>query len=248
MASRRVRRAPSSRSAERSTVKRGELIVLEGAEGVGKTTQAGRLVAELTRGGVSCVHLREPGGTSLGEAIRDVLLRPFRTIAPTAEALLFMASRAQLVYEKIVPALAAGDVVVLDRFFLSTYAYQIHARGLPADEVRAANQLAIGDIVPTVTVVLHLPANEGLVRAGKRSEHDYMEQLGDEFHARVGAAFDDFATPDWQRRHPECGPIVSVDASGSEDDVFHRIVAAINEYAPRLGAGLTAALEQEVAK
>ena len=227
---------------------RGELIVLEGAEGVGKTTQARRLIAELTRGGVRCVHLREPGGTSLGEAIRDVLLRPFRTVAPTAEALLFMASRAQLVSEKIQPALAAGEVVVLDRFFLSTYAYQIHGRGLPTDVVRAANQLATGDVVPTVTVVLHLPANEGLARAGKRSDHDYMEQLGDEFHDRVGAAFHEFVTPEWQRRHPECGPIVSVDATGSADEVFHRIIAAINEYAPRLGAELSGMLEQEATK
>jgi dTMP kinase len=229
-------------------VKPGELIVFEGPEGVGKTTQAGRLVAELKRSGISCVHLREPGGTSLGEAVRDVLLRPFRTIAPTAEALLFMASRAQMVNEKLQPALVAGDAVVLDRFFLSTYAYQIHGRGLPPDEVAAANQLAVGDLVPTVTVVLRLPDNEGLARAGKRSGHDYMEQLGDEFHTRVGRAFDEFVTAGWQAQHAECGPIVSVDASGSPEDVFRRIVIAINEYAPRLGAVLTAALQQEVAK
>jgi len=229
-------------------VKRGELIVLEGAEGVGKTTQAGRLVAELTRRGIGCVHLREPGGTSLGEAVRAILLAPTQMRTASAEALLFMASRAQLVSEKIDPALAAGDVVILDRFFLSTYAYQIHGRGLPENEVRAANQLAVGDLVPTVTLVLHLPDNDGLVRAGKRSGHDYMEQLGDEFHARVGAAFGDFTTPEWQQRHPECGPVVSIDASGSADDVFDRVVAAINGHAPRLGAELTGAMEQEVAK
>jgi dTMP kinase len=234
--------------AEQAKVKRGELIVFEGAEGVGKTTQAGRLVAELTRRGIGCVHLREPGGTSIGEAVRGILLAPAQMRTARAEALLFMASRAQLVSEKINPAFAADDVVVLDRFFLSTYAYQIHGRGLPESEVRAANQLAVGDLVPTVTVVLHLPDNDGLARAGKRSGHDYMEQLGDEFHARVGAAFDDFTTPEWQRRHPECGPVVSVDASGSADDVFHRIIIAVGEYVPRLRAELTAALEQEVAK
>ncbi len=222
--------------------------MFEGAEGVGKTTQAGRLVAELTHRGIGCVHLREPGGTSLGEAVRNILLAPTQTRTARAEALLFMASRAQLVTEQVRPALAAGDVVVLDRFFLSTYAYQIHGRGLPGNEVRAANQLAVGDLVPAVTLVLHLPDNDGLARAGKRSGHDYMEQLGDEFHARVAAAFDDFATPEWQRRHPECGPIVSVDAGGPPDDVFRRIVAAIGGYAPRLGAELTTALEQEVAK
>jgi dTMP kinase len=215
-------------------MKPGALIVFEGAEGVGKTTQASRVVATLERHGIRCAHLREPGGTSLGESVRNVLLEPFRTIAPAAEALLFMASRAQLVTEKLRPALAAGDTVVLDRFFLSTYAYQIRARGLASAEVRAANQLAIGDIVPTVTVVLRLPGNEGLARAGKRSGHDYMEQLGDEFHSRVGAAFDEFVTPAWQSVHPECGPIVAVDASGSADEVFERIAHALALYVPAL--------------
>jgi dTMP kinase len=227
----------------------GALIVFEGAEGVGKTTQARRLVETLELHGLRCAHLREPGGTSLGEAIRNVLLEPFRTITPPAEALLFMSSRAQLVAEKIGPALDAGHTVVLDRFFLSTYAYQIHGRGLPSREVRAANQLAVGDLVPTVTVVLRLPANDGLARAGKRSGHDYMEQLGDDFHARVGAAFDEFVNPAWQAAHPECGPIVSVDASGSADDVFERIVSALTPYTPQLRAALTGAVEQlEVSK
>lgn len=229
-------------------MKPGALIVFEGPEGVGKTTQARRLVHALERHALQCVHLREPGGTSLGEAIRNVLLEPFRAITPAAESLLFMASRAQLVSEKVRPALAAGEVVVLDRFFLSTYAYQIHARGLPPDEVQAANQLAVGDLVPTVTVLLRLPSNDGLARAGKRSGHDYMEQLGDDFHARVGAAFDEFVTLAWQAVHPECGPIASVDASGSTDEVFERIAHVLGAYAPQLRAALTGELEQEVAK
>lgn len=224
----------------------GSLIVFEGAEGVGKTTQARRLVSTLARHGVACEHLREPGGTSLGEAIRNVLLEPFRTVTPPAEALLFMASRAQLVTEKVRPALASGGVIVLDRFFLSTYAYQIHARGLPEREVRAANKLAVGDLMPAVTVVLRLPQTEGLARAGKRSGHDYMEQLGDDFHSRVGAAFDEFATPAWQAEHPECGPIVEIDARGSADDVFDRIVRAIMPFLPQLTSALSSALTQEV--
>ncbi|MEO6865589.1 MAG: dTMP kinase [Gemmatimonadaceae bacterium] len=224
----------------------GALIVFEGSEGVGKTTQARRLVDVLQHCGVRCAHLREPGGTSLGEAIRNVLLEPFRTIAPSAEALLFMASRAQLVTERIQPTLAADEVVVLDRFFLSTYAYQIHGRGLPSDRVRAANQLAAGGLVPTVTIVLHLPNNEGLARAGKRSSHDYMEQLGDDFHSRVGQAFEEFVTPAWQAAHSECGPIVSVDASGSADCVFERIVHALAPHTPQLNAALTAAVTAAV--
>lgn len=211
---------------------RGPLIVFEGAEGVGKTTQARRLVAALERYGHACDHLREPGGTSLGESIRSVLLEPLRSITPRAEALLFMASRAQLISERIEPALNAGTAVVLDRFFLSTYAYQIRGRGLPASEIMAANKLAVADIVPTITVVLGLPTGDGLARAGKRAAHDYMEQLGSDFHARVAAAFDEFVTPHWQSTHPECGPIVGVDATGSEDDVFARIADEIATFVP----------------
>lgn len=222
--------------------------MFEGAEGVGKTTQARRLVAVLEQHGVHCAHLREPGGTSLGESIRSVLLEPFRTVTPAAEALLFMASRAQLVSERIQPAVAAGDTVVLDRFFLSTYAYQIHARGLAAVEVRAANQLAIGDLIPTVTLVLQLPNNDGLARAGERSGHDYMERLGDEFHSRVGAAFDEFTTPGWQAGHPECGPVVGIDARGSSDEVFARVAHAVASRAPQLHSALNDVLELEAVK
>jgi dTMP kinase len=225
---------------------RGALIVFEGPEGVGKTTQARRVVAALTAAGISCAHHREPGGTSLGEAIRNVLLERSHSITPTAEALLFMSSRAQLVSEKIVPALDAGEVVLLDRFFLSTYAYQIHARGLSAPAVRAANQLAVGDLIPTVTIVLRLPSNEGLLRAGKRSGHDYMEQLGDDFHSRVGAAFDEFVTEGWQARHPECGPIVGVDASGTAETVFQKIVSVLVQHVPQLSVALEAATAREV--
>ncbi|MEO7042960.1 MAG: dTMP kinase [Gemmatimonadaceae bacterium] len=218
---------------------RGPLIVFEGAEGVGKTTQARRLVAAIELHGHACEHLREPGGTSLGESIRSVLLEPFRTITASAEALLFMASRAQLVSERIEPALTAGTVVVLDRFFLSTYAYQIHGRGLAASEVVAANKLAVAEIVPTITVVLGLPAGDGLARAGKRAAHDYMEQLGSDFHARVEAAFDEFVTQRWQSAHPECGPIAGIDASGSEDEVFARVAEEISRFVP---AGMQSAL------
>lgn len=222
--------------------------MFEGAEGVGKTTQARRLVAAVEQLGHACLHLREPGGTSLGESIRSVLLEPFRSIAPRAEALLFMASRAQLISERVAPALAAGTIVVLDRFFLSTYAYQIHGRGLAESEIVAANKLAVADIVPTITIVLGLPTDDGLARAGKRAAHDYMEQLGSDFHARVGAAFDEFVSPEWQSLHPECGPIVRIDASGPEDDVFARVAEEIARFLPTaLQPALIASVHQGAA-
>lgn len=221
----------------------GALIVLEGAEGVGKTTQARRLLDSLTQHAVACDYFREPGGTLLGESIRAVLLDRSQSVTPAAEALLFMASRAQLMNEKVVPALREGHVVILDRFFLSTYAYQIHGRALPEREVRAANLLAVAGVIPSATIVLRLPASEGLRRAGERSAHDYMEQLGDDFHSRVANAFDEFVKPEWQSTHPECGPIAAVDGEGSADDVFERVALAVVRQVPALGAALANPVE-----
>ncbi len=186
---------------------RGALIVLEGAEGVGKSTQVRGLVERFERAGLSCVAVREPGGTPLGDAIRGLLLDPTWSVSPQTEALLFMASRGQLVREVIRPAVAAGSIVVADRFFLSTYAYQIAGRQLPEEGVRSANRLATGGLVPDLTLLLHLPSREGMRRAAARGQRDRMEQSGDDFHDRVSAAFVEFAaaivagTPPGMRSH-----------------------------------------------
>ena len=206
----------------------GVLIVFEGGEGSGKSTQLRRVSASLARRDVSHVCLREPGGTPLGTEVRRVLLDWGADVAHRAEALLFMASRAQLVEREIVPALARGDVVLLDRFFLSTYAYQIAGHGLPEDEVRAANGFATGGLVPDLTLLLSFSVTEGLARAARRAtSHDRMEAMGEAFHRRVAAAFGTFADPSWQHDHAECGPIVGVDAEGREDEVAERVGAAL---------------------
>lgn len=218
----------------------GLLIVLEGSEGAGKSTQLERLAAALRRAGRDVVALREPGGTPLGDEIRRVLLDPASDIEPAAEALLFIASRAQLVARVIRPALARGAVVLIDRFFLSTYAYQVEGRGLPLDGIRDANRLAVGELVPDLTLLLTLPVEDGLARVGRRGAADRMEQSGGEFHRRVAAAFTRFATPAWQRAHPECGPIVSLDAAGTEEAVAERVLAVLGERWPETfppGAG-----------
>lgn len=210
----------------------GRLIVLEGSEGAGKTTQL-RLLKELLRGrGFEVLPLREPGGTTLGDAIRAMLLDPARHISPEAEALLFMASRAQLVSDEIDPALERGVVVLMDRFFLSTYAYQIDGRGLPEDRIRQANSLAVGSLVPDLTIVLGITASEGMTRTTARGEQDRIERLGDEFHDRVEKAFARFADGDWQREHPEAGPIVAVDGRGDSEDVHRRVVGALARNLP----------------
>jgi dTMP kinase len=157
---------------------RGLLIVFEGAEGAGKSTQLKLLAELLTTRGRDVVAVREPGGTLVGDEIRRLVLDPASDIAPRTEALLFMASRAQLVEREIRPALERGAIVLVDRFFLSTYAYQGAGRGLAHDELRVANALATHGLVPGLTLLIALPVEDGLARALERGEHDRMERAG----------------------------------------------------------------------
>jgi len=214
------------------------LIVFEGPEGAGKTTQL-RMLAEwlgkkkgAQEAGGAVITVREPGGTPLGDEIRRLLLDPASDIVPRAESLLFMASRAQLVEREIAPALASGATVLLDRFFLSTYAYQVAGRGLPHEEVDLANRLATAALRPDVTLLLSLPVDEGLARAAQRSGHDRIEQADAGFHERVTRAFAEFATTEWQAAHPEAGPVVTIDARGGVKDVFARMLANLERRWP----------------
>ena len=210
----------------------GRLVIFEGVEGAGKTTQLERLALRLGRHGVRVRMLREPGGTAAGDEIRALLLRPGALIPPRAEALLFMASRAALVEQQVRPALARGECVLLDRFFLSTYAYQVGGRGLPEREVRDANAFATGTLVPDVTVLLTLSVAVGLERAARRGAADRMEQADRAFHERVEQAFARFADPAWQREHRECGPVVSVSAEGSVEAVEERVWQVVADACP----------------
>ena len=216
----------------------GRLIVFEGMEGVGKSTQLRRLAGALGRCGVDVLSVREPGETPLGEGIRRLLLDPASEISPRAEALLFMASRAELVAQTVRPALAAGRVVLADRFFLSTYAYQVAGRGLPEADVQSANRLATGALVPDLTLLLALPLATGMARAVSRGGRDRMELAGGGFLERTAHAFDRFLSPAWQREHPEAGPIERVDAVGAEADVFARVCEVIGRQWPDLAAAL----------
>jgi dTMP kinase len=212
---------------------RGALIVFEGGEGSGKSTQLRLLSRDLAQRSIPHVCLREPGGTPLGTEVRRLLLDNASDIVPRAEALLFMASRAQLVEREIQPALERGHLVLLDRFFLSTYAYQIAGHALPDDEVRAANRFATSGLAPDLTLLFTFPVEAGLARAARRpASHDRMEAMGEAFHRRVAAAFGVFADPAWQADHPECGPIVPVDAEGSEQEVMARVRAALRARWP----------------
>ena len=210
----------------------GRLLVFEGAEGAGKSTQIRRLAALLDERRVPHRVVREPGGTPVGEEIRRLLLHAPYDLGAATEALLFMASRAEHVAKVLRPAITAGEVVIADRFFLSTYAYQVGGRRLSEETIRAANALATGGLVPDLTLLVESRASEGLARADRRGARDRMERADDAFHDRVVAAFREYAEESWQRQHPECGPIVAIDGVGTPEEVFDRILTVLEERWP----------------
>lgn len=167
--------------------KRGLFITIEGGEGVGKSTLVEALVKELTHRGCSVVKTREPGGSSLAEKIRQLLLHG-GAIFPKAELLLFLAARAQHVQEKIAPALAEGSIVICDRFSDSTIAYQAFARGLPLQEVEALEAAARCGITPGVTLLLDIDPEEAFKRIHARGK-DRLEKEGRAFHKKVREGF-----------------------------------------------------------
>ena len=165
---------------------KGKFITFEGGEGVGKTTQLAMIRSYLESQGVDAVFLREPGGNAISEKIRGIILDVDNVgMTGMCEAMLYSASRAQLVEAVIKPALQEGKLVVCDRFIDSTYAYQGVARGLGADKVDILNRLACGDILPDLTVFLDLPPALAFARKGGADASDRLEQEGDNFHQKV---------------------------------------------------------------
>ena len=220
---------PSSGEGERPGLP--PLIVFEGPEGVGKTTQLRLLAEHLAAAAVPSVALREPGGTPLGEEVRRLVLSTEYSVSPRAEALLFMAARAQLI-QRIQLERRAGRVVLLDRFFLSTYAYQVSGRGLAEEDIAMINDFATGGLKPDVTLLLVLPVREGLARIDARGARDRMESAGDEFHERVADAFHDFTERVWKRHDPVFGDVLKVEASGAPEEVFARVLDMLRHFLP----------------
>lgn len=170
---------------------RGVFISFEGGDGVGKSTHIRFLADALRDRGYEVVCLREPGGTDIGEALRALVLDPaYDNMSPEAELLIYEAARAQITAEIIAPALERGAVVLCDRFYDSTVAYQVYGRGLDRSFVGAANAFAAQGVVPDRTLLLILDeAGAGLNRAAHRATADRIEQAGGDFHSRVAAGF-----------------------------------------------------------
>jgi dTMP kinase len=169
-------------------MKKGFFITFEGAEGSGKTTQIQRAAEHLRKKGYSILLLREPGGTRVSEKIREILLNKDLTeMKPETELLLYLAARAQIVRETIIPALAEGKVVICDRYEDSTLAYQGFGRKLPLKTIESVSaSLVRGKIVPKLTFLLNIDPKKGMKRGGR---HDRIERESYAFHGRVQKGF-----------------------------------------------------------
>ncbi|HUF51147.1 MAG TPA: dTMP kinase [Longimicrobiales bacterium] len=164
-------------------------VVLEGIEGSGKSTQARLLSEWLTRRGIAHVLTREPGGTQLGEEVRRALLHG-GDVPARAELLLMLAARAAFVDGIVRPALVRGEVVISDRYELSSFAYQGYGRGLPLAEVRRVNAFATGGLVPDLTIILDVSVAAGAARRAQAgADADRIERAGDAFHRDVARAY-----------------------------------------------------------
>lgn len=203
-------------------------ITFEGPEGSGKSTQLATLAEWLRGQGHEVVQTREPGGTPIGDGIRQILMgRENGALVPEAEILLFSASRAQHVQERIRPALAAGQLVLCDRYADSTLAYQGYGHGLPLDTLRHITDFATGGLVPDLTLLLDVEVEAGLARrraaAAEGAEWNRMDAQTLAFHERVRAGYQQLAAAEpWRWR--------AVDAAQPPAQVQRAIQAAVGEW------------------
>ncbi len=210
---------------------RGVLIAFEGIEGSGKSTQAKLLFDYLTEKSLPCILSYEPGGTKIGDSIRDILLDvDNKSMHRKTELLLYLASRAQHVYEKIIPALEKGMIVITDRFSLSSMAYQGQGRELSFKVVSRLNKFAVGNTRPDLTILVDLPVAVGLNRMEKRSgaNIDRLEKEETDFHERIRQGYLNLA-----KRAPK--KIFVFDGRKTENILFEEIKEKITVFLEKRG-------------
>lgn len=195
------------------------LITFEGIDGSGKSTQIALLQKKLLKAGKTVNVFREPGGTAVSELIRKILLNPKVELNTVTELLLFSSARSQLVTEKVIPALNRDEIVILDRFYDSTTAYQGYGRNsLPIEQINQINLIASHALKPDITFYLRLSIEESNKRRADLSK-DRMEQAGDEFFNNVIKGFDELAESNKQ--------FVSIEASQAIDHIHEQILESV---------------------
>ncbi|HEX9780234.1 MAG TPA: dTMP kinase [bacterium] len=209
--------------APRPAPRRGLFITFEGPEGSGKSSQSRLLARRLRRSGRLVVRLRDPGSTTLGRALRRLLLHSREPLSPMAEALLFIGGRVRLVRERIRPALAAGRIVVCDRYHDATVAYQGWGGGVDAAWLDAHGRRAVGGLMPDLTLLLDLAPERGFARLGR--SRDRIERNTAAFHRRVRRGYLRIAAREPRR-------VVTVDATRPRADVAAAIADAVAERMP----------------
>ena len=219
-------------------MRRLPFVTFEGSEGSGKSTQMRRLAARLERSGVPYMVTREPGGTAIGESIRELLqFAPHSSgMTPETELLLFEASRSQLVREIIKSALGRGMCVIADRFFDSTTVYQGAARKLDREMVERLNAFAVGDCIPNVTFVLDIDAANAKSRMQKPRRPDRMEQEPAEFYERVREAYRELASREPNR-------ILLIDGSRVADEIENEIWKTLCSRFPAVASATKSKIE-----
>ena len=201
----------------------GLFLTVEGPDGAGKTTQIELLRDYLSDKGYDIIVCREPGGTPISEAVRNVILnKEFTEMGHMTELLLYAAARAQLIEEVIRPALEDGKIVICDRFVESSAVYQGIARGMGIDLVYKVNQFAIGDTMPDLTIMIDLDAEAGISRKKKQAELDRMESETIDFHKKVVEGYRQLAS-----LHPD--RIYTVDGSLTIEEIHQKIVSQVNK-------------------
>ncbi|MCT4597107.1 MAG: dTMP kinase [Vallitalea sp.] len=202
---------------------RGLFITIEGAEGSGKSTQIDLLKTYLDKNKYEIVLTREPGGTNISEAIRNILLdKQYMEMSDTTEALLYAASRAQHVEQFIKPALEQGKIVICDRFLDSSLIYQGCARGLGIETIEEINKYATKGLEPDITILLDIEPKQGLKRKEDQKELDRIELQKSEFHEKVCNGFKELA-----KKHPH--RIKKIDASKSIEDIHNEIISIVSD-------------------
>lgn len=189
----------------------GRFLVFEGLDGTGKTTQFARFVARCRAAGLDVCEVREPGGTAIGERVRDLLLDTRSTMSIRCEMLLYMASRAQLVEERITPALERGGVVLADRFVTSTYAYQ-GAGGVSDDDIAAVTRAACGVVRPDLVLIFDV--DDATAESRMTGERDRIERRGAGYRAAVRARYLELA-----RREPATHAVIPGDADADAVEI-----------------------------